>query len=51
MFSAILPFEYDFMLQTKAFIASDELVFATHLHKQILLQTNMFIANDERVLC
>ena len=41
----------DFTLQTNAFIASDEIVFATTLQIRITLQTNMFIASDERVLC
>ena len=43
--------KYDFTLQTKVFIASDEIVSATHFQVQIILQTNMFITSDERVLC
>ena len=45
----LLTSEYDFTLQTRAFIASDETVFATHLQIRITLQTSMFIASDERV--
>ena len=33
------------------FIASDEIVFATHLQIRIRLQTSMFIAGDEHVSC
>ena len=39
------------MLQTNAFIDSDEIVFATHLQVRIKLEKNMFIASDERFLC
>ena len=37
-------------MQTNAFVASDEIVFATHLQTRITLQTNIFIASDERAL-
>ena len=43
--------EYDFILQMNLFIASDEIVSATHLQIRIVLQTNMFITRDDRVLC
>ena len=49
--SLLLTSEQDFTLQTNAFIASDEIVFATHLQIRITLLTNMFIASDKRVLC
>ena len=38
--------KHAFTLQTNAFIASDEIVFAPHLQVQITLQTNMFIASE-----
>ena len=42
---------YDFTLQMNAFVASDEIVSATHLQIRITLPTNMFIVSDERILC
>ena len=48
--SLLLTSQYHLTLQTNSFIASDEIVFATHLQIPITLQTNMFIASNERVL-
>ena len=47
----LLTSEYNFTLQTYAFIASDEIVSAIHLQIRIALQTNMLNATDKHVLC
>ena len=46
-YSLLLTSEYDFSLQTNAFIASDEIVFVTLLKIRYTLQTNMLIASDK----
>ena len=48
--SLLLTSEYEFTLQMYTFIASDEIVVATHIQIRITLQMNMFIASDKGVL-
>ena len=47
--SLLLASEHDFTLQTNSFVASDEVVSATHLQIQITLLASMFIAGEKRV--
>ena len=47
----LLTSENNFTLQTNEFIASDEIVSATHVQIQITLQRNKFIASDESAFC
>ena len=42
--SLLLTYEHEFKLQTNVFIASDEIVSATHLQIRITRQTNMFMS-------